>query len=116
MNMSGCFKASDMRRQATSKYLGSISMPVNLRPSLTAATTVMPEPIKGSRIEDAGGGICWMRQHMTSSDFCVGCSFPSCIATVLETVMRRAAPANELHASSKSASENSDKPKTQLNH
>ena len=40
MNMSGCFKASPMRRQAMSKYFGSISMPMNLRPSLTAATPV----------------------------------------------------------------------------
>jgi hypothetical protein len=41
--------AASMRRQAMSKYLGSISMPMNERPSLAHATPVVPLPRNGSR-------------------------------------------------------------------
>src|SRR5690606_1910288 len=51
MNMSGCLSASDIRRTAILKYFSSISTPMNLRPRLTAATPVVPEPMKGSMIK-----------------------------------------------------------------
>jgi hypothetical protein len=38
MNRSGASSAAWMRRQAMSKYFGSISMPMNRRPSFAAAT------------------------------------------------------------------------------
>lgn len=44
-----CAWAAAMRLQAMSKYLGSISMPMNLRPRFAQATPVVPEPMKGSR-------------------------------------------------------------------
>src|SRR4051812_20156142 len=53
MNMSGRASASAMRLQATSKYFGSLSIPVNPRPSMAAAAPVVPLPIYGSMIESA---------------------------------------------------------------
>ena len=39
-----------MRRQAISKYSGSRSMPMKVRPRFMQATPVVPLPMKGSRM------------------------------------------------------------------
>src|SRR5581483_10449037 len=73
INKSGCFNASDIRRHAMSKYFGSISMPMNLRPKFTAATPVVPEPMNGSMTVSALGKN--PRHHsINGTGFCVGCS------------------------------------------
>src|SRR5690606_19513067 len=70
-NISGWAYALRMRSTAISKYEGSRSMPINLRPALTHATPVVPEPMKGSRMVLALG--MWVRHHdMSATGFCVG--------------------------------------------
>src|SRR6185312_955964 len=79
-NISGASSAAWMRLRAISKYFGSISMPMNFLPSLTAATPVVPEPMKGSRMVCEFGN-CSMHQRIKGTGFCVGCarSFVSAI-------------------------------------
>jgi len=48
-NNLGCATACSIRLQAMSKYFGSRSMPMNLRPYGMAATHVVPLPINGSK-------------------------------------------------------------------
>ena len=43
-----CCRASSIRFCANSKYFGSISMPIKLRPVCTQATPVVPLPMNGS--------------------------------------------------------------------
>src|SRR5690242_224143 len=58
---SPCRCASSIRLQAMSKYFGSRSIPMKLRPICTAATPVVPLPINGSRMVSVA-----MEQRATS--------------------------------------------------
>jgi len=104
-----------MRLQAISKYLGSRSMPVNVRPSWIAATPVVPLPMNGSRMV-CGLPACSMHHFIRARGFWVGCSFPSRNAVAREYEKMRAARFWLLHANSQSARENSRCPLSQTSH
>src|SRR5271155_2253007 len=83
-----------------SKYLGSISIPMNLRPKLAQATPVVPLPMKGSRI-NAALGINESVHSMTLMGFCVGCPMRSAFVAPMECEICCAVRSSVVHASSK---------------
>src|ERR1035441_10272481 len=54
------------RSTAMAQYFSSISIPMARRPSCFAATSVVPLPMKGSRMDRASGN--WLKHHVRSEE------------------------------------------------
>ena len=75
-NSLSCADAAEMRWQAISKYLGSISMPINLKPSSAAAQPVEPEPQRDRGSPRPVASTSRHGYRISSVGFTVGCVLP----------------------------------------